>query len=404
MYVTRNASLATLAAFVAMRLGWPWPILILPACVVAVALMIPSPSQQINRSAFPITRSLLLSFAVFLIFALLIGWLTAEILFDFGSNMTESVTGYRLYDFLLGTPLLKVFWAIVVSVALAPLFSLFVLLPYSGAGTRGPATDVTDPHNRPKSLFSDVLAGMGASQGTLIVQAGKTQVVEDPAGRLQTVGGPGVLSVQEGHAVILERGGQLSRVVGRGRTWLQPFERVSMIIPLYSRAEHIIAEDIATSDRVLIKEFEFWVFYKVDAGPEKQRIQDGQFSYNIQILLGKVWSNSGNDWWNGVKNVGETAARDVIGRFALEQIVPMADEVRTEFKDMLKAQMNQVTQKVMGVEVTAIEIGKVTIPAKVEERLLERWAAGVDEGTRIIRAETDKSVQATQAWARMQNI
>ena len=58
----------------------------------------------------------------------------------------------------------------------------------------------------------------------------------------------------------------------------------------------------------------------------------------------------------------------------------------------------------MGIEVTAVDIGQIKIPAEAEERLLKRWTAQWDQQIDTTRAETEKVVQVTRATARMETV
>jgi hypothetical protein len=177
-----------------------------------------------------------------------------------------------------------------------------------------------------------------------------------------------------------------------------------MVIPLQTRGEHIIVKQVATKDRLLIEEFEFWVFHKVDPGPEEMRIQSGQFAYNRDIILQKIWAMSGDDWSGAVKALSETAARDVVGRYDLEQIVAIANQFRVDFKEALKQQINRVTKDFMGVDVIAVDVGKIKVPEDAEKRLLEKRVAEWDKGIGTTKAETERIVQVTRAMTRMQTI
>jgi len=171
--------------------------------------------------------------------------------------------------------------------------------------------------------------------------------------------------------VILEQNGRLSRVVGRGITWLESHERVSMVVPLQTRSERVVVEQVVTKDRFWIEELELMVFHKVDQGPEEDQTENGQYPFSENILLTKVWTMSGGDWRGSIKAVSETAARDVVGRYDLEQILPIAGKPRVDFKDALKREINRVVKGFMGVEVVVVDIGKVRVPEEAKRRLAE---------------------------------
>ncbi len=151
-----------------------------------------------------------------------------------------------------------------------------------------------------------------------------------------------MLIVQEGHAVVTEISGKLARVVGRGITWLKPFERISMVAPLQVRSEHIILEQVRTADRVFLDEFEFWAYHKADAGPEEEQVPNGRYPYNPHILVEAIWSPSAGDWRNAVRSVAETVGRDVVGRYRLEQLVAISDQFRADLKIELTEAINKI--------------------------------------------------------------
>ena len=148
-----------------------------------------------------------------------------------------------------------------------------------------------------------------------------------------------------------------------------------MVVPLSGRAERITVEQVATKDKVLIDEFAVIVFHKIDPGPEDERIQDGQFAYTEQKLFKNVWSTDGGDWRNTVKSIADGAVRDVVGRYDLEELMPMSDKFRDRFKEELRQAINRVTSEALGVQTTSVDVGPMQIPEEARKRLLEKWLA-----------------------------
>jgi regulator of protease activity HflC (stomatin/prohibitin superfamily) len=303
---------------------------------------------------------------------------------------------------LIDTTWLQLFWSTILAVLTAVLIAAAILLPigyFSSRVTYGEYEEYK--WHEWEAIYSTISVVLGINKGVWLVKEGKAQVLYAPAGSLARFGGPGVLIVQEGHAVILEKSGSLSRVVGKGLTWLQAFERVSMVVPLQTRGEQVIVKQVATKDKILIDEFEFWVYHKVDLGPEERRIQSGLYAYNEDILLKKVWAMDGEDWRGAIKALSETAARDVVGRYDLEQILPISDEFRIGFKDALRQQINRIAKDFMGVDIIAVDIGEIKVPEEAQSKLLKRWISGVDvqvaekEGERLV-AEAKGKRQAAE--------
>ncbi|MBM3175604.1 MAG: SPFH domain-containing protein [Chloroflexi bacterium] len=305
--------------------------------------------------------------------------------------LKTSGTPWRFLVALIDTVWLRLLWSMILAVLIAVVVALAVLLPVGYFGSRVMYGEYEQYQGHEwEAIQSAIGVVLGINKGVWLVKEGKTKVLHPPAGGLARFGGPGVLIVQEGHAVILEKNGRLSRVVGRGLTWLKPFERVSMAVDLQVKSDKIVVNDVATKDQVLIKEFVFWIFSKVDAGEESKQNPNGLFPFNEENILKNIWNAAGSDWRGGVRAVAETAARDVIGRYELEKILPIADQPRIEFKDALRKEINRVAKGFMGVDVIVVDIGAIKVPEDAEKTLLERQLASWELQILEKRAEAER--------------
>ena len=382
-------------AFFTIKLGWPWPVVFVVGYLLAFDRKLPFLSRRTQvRTRF--LRFLAVYLSVGLASIWLISWISslAEI-------QAEVIAPNRLLVFFFGTDALRVFWSIVGGLVVPTLLSAWILLPYGYVAAQSMYSQYENYKGHEKeAVFSAISIALGINRGVWIVSDGKAEVRGGSGSSLTRFGGPGILIVQEGHAVILEKSGRLSRVVGRGITWLEPFERVSMVVPLQTRSEHVVVEKVATKDRILIEEIEFWVFHKLDAGPEEEQTENGQYPFSEDILLKKVWTMSGGDWRGSIKAVSETAARDVVGRYDLEEILPIAGRPRVDFKDALKRETNRVVKGFMGVEVVVVDVGKIEVPEAARAKLLEKWS--VQQQVQI--AEAQKFVEIAAGEARTQSL
>jgi regulator of protease activity HflC (stomatin/prohibitin superfamily) len=343
-----------------------------------------------------ISTRFLVFLGVFLAFAMTTSALIGRFFF-LPSNQTW-IEAHRIWNFLLMTPALKILWAAVIGFGLIALLATVILIPYGQvAGQQMYSQYEQYKGHEGEAARAAINILLGISGGTWVISGGQAEAKGDPNNALARFGGPGFLIVQEGHAVILEISGKLSRIVGRGITWLEPFERISMVVPLFLRTEKLTVEQVATKDKVLIQEFEILVFHKADTGPEEDRIQDGQFAYTTEKLLNDVWSPSGGDWRGGVRSVADTATRDVVGRYNLDEIVPISDPFRSIFKQLLTDQMNKVTKEKMGVTTVTVDVGKVKIPEDAERRLMSKWSADWD--IRIAQSEREAMISKGEAEA-----
>jgi regulator of protease activity HflC (stomatin/prohibitin superfamily) len=381
----------TIAFFtLAVKYGWPYTVVFVLGYILAFAIKLPFLSKRVQVS----TRFLIF-LGIFLAFAMTTSMIIGR--FFFSENGQTWIEASRIWTFLLVTPALKVLWAAVIGFGLIAVVATLILLPYGYSVAQNIYSQYEQYKGHEKEAVAAAIgAFLGINRGTWIVSNGQAEVRGDPGGSLARFGGPGVLIVQEGQAVILEISGRVSRVVGRGITWLKAFERISMVVPLTGRAERITVEQVATKDKVLIEEFAVIVFHKIEPGSEDERIQDGQFAYNEQKVLG-AWSPDGGDWRNTVRSIADGAVRDVVGRYDLEQLMPMSDKFRDRFKEELTQAINKVTSGALGVQTTSVDIGPMQIPEEARKRLLEKWLA--DWSIRVAQSEREAMIRKGEAEA-----
>ncbi len=383
--------LILIGAFAAIRLGWPTP-----AFFVALILFMCS-LRLFSFTKGPIFNTrLFFSLGVFALFALVMAWLLNEFLALALTNDPRLLNRNAVTAFLTETNSLRSFWITLSALVIALILGAFAVVPASianGRITYG-AHEQYQGQERQATLSAarDII---GINKGIWLVKDGASRIIADQTESLEALGGPATLIVQDGNAVILERVGQISRVVGSGLRQLEPYERVAMVVPLTMRSEHLNIANVVTADRIIIENFELWAFHRVledypaspgatsasapnpastaTAAPSAPAAakpnSQGRFPFNADLLIERVWNLGGGDWRNSVRNVVETATRDVVGRHTLEEILPLADANRWAFRQELIAAINRVTSDLMGVNVTAVDFGEVRVPAEVRDSL-----------------------------------
>lgn len=383
--------------FAVLKLDWPLLIPVVTICIFLLRFVVPTEGN--------VNKTLVTWVAVFVGVALVFIWLIGEFLYGVATGQYEAIQPGDLFAFFFGTDLLIAFWAVVFGVALAGVIFFDILVPYAYQVAKNRYGDYEQYKGNERLAVQTALGSiLGISQGTWMVKGGKSEVLDKPSGSLARFGGPGVLIVQQGHAVMLEQSGKISRIVHSGITWLMPFEFVGMVVPLQTRVELVTVGHLATRDKVLIDEFEFLVFHRVDRGPELTQISDGQYAYDEEVLLSRIWSPSGGDWRESVKSISSRAARDVVGRYDLADIYPLTETMRQEFNRQLTAQINSITIRALGVEVVAVDTGRIVVPRSTEEMLVSKWMAEWERKVSATRAETAQLVQLSKTTARMQAI
>lgn len=301
----------------ALWFGAVWPYLVFPLYLGLLSLKVTPVGKRMK-----VSWVFLLSSAFGLTIALAVGYLAFTLLGEWGLQNPDS----NLFLFFFGPVILRLFWSTVLGVVVALELLALALIPLAYLSAQGRYGEYDAFKRHRWQATRTALFGMhGLSQGRINVREGKAQLAYGTEDGLMRFGGPGELMVQEGNAVILERNGRVSRVVGSELTFLKPFERVSMVIPLQTRAEKVLVDNVISNDGIMIEQLEIWVFHTVALGPVEERTVDGQFEYNETILRTNIWSPSANDWREAVRGISDRMARRVVPKYALDVIMRSDD-------------------------------------------------------------------------------
>lgn len=391
--------LTIVAVFLALRLGWPWPLGLISLYYVAFLFKLLALARKIN-----LPNRLRDASFLFLFLWSLCGNVIFRELSNLGDPNVNMPVSWSPLAFLFGTDTARAYWALWLGMIPSAALILVVLVFYGYFAARAMFSMYEQYQGQEwRAVFSAISLFLGIDNGVWIVKNNAVQVAQSPKTRFSALGGPGVLVVHTGHLAILEQGGMVSRFVGRGVTLLEPFERISMVVPLYTRVEKLTIEKAVSKDRVIIEQVELLVFHRIDAGTGPIA-RDGQFTYNRQAILQKIWSPNGNDWRDSIRSIAESVARDMIGRYDLDQMVPISADTRETFKKNLATAISKVSRPALGVQVSAVDIGKIKIAAEAEERLLGKWIADWDQKIDTTRADTEGTVLTKRAMARQRAI
>jgi regulator of protease activity HflC (stomatin/prohibitin superfamily) len=247
---------------------------------------------------------------------------------------------------------------------------------------------------------------IGINKGSWLVSGGKARVINPPSGILARFGGPGILVVQEGHAVVTERSGMISHIVGSGKPhYLAPFETVSQVIYLGMQRGAFVFEHVITKDRIVIDKMHVNVFYKVDPG--RRTRQSGIYSFDRTVIIEKIWSvksiiteDKSANLEGGVFAVANTIVRDTIADYDLQEIITATGTIRAELRLKLRDAIQAVTQNAMGILTPIVDIGEIIFPDDARKKLLERWKIDWQVQIDRIVAEANKQTKIIEAQAR----
>lgn len=351
--------------FTAAKVGWPWLIIIVTAVILIYGYLL------LRNAAAGCT--IVVYAALFVWVALFVGWGLYALLTD--ANLEESLSAEALawFEFLAGTDLLMAFWAAVAGMTASATVLALVVLPLTLMQMRplGRSSDQSSTGAGPRAIRR----ALGMVPAQWVAREGEIKTLKQPKPPQPSMTGPGEIEVQQGHVVILEQNGAISRILPTGVHWIKAQERIDMIVPLYGRVDPVTIDDIVTKDGLVIEQLDLTVFHRVHPGEAAEQKQNGQFPYSERVLREQIWSASGRDWREGIKAVTGREARNLICDYTIEEFLTLTSEGRSEFKRKLEPRVNTVTQNLMGVSVILTGIGAIRLPAKAAEKLAERWTA-----------------------------
>ncbi len=236
----------------------------------------------------------------------------------------------------------------------------------------------------------------------LIVEDGEIKD-EKKAGILRLLGGPGILVVRPCQAVVLERGGKITRIVGPGTVTLKPFERVRGVVPLNPRFLPVEPGDVLTADGVSLLHVSATVGYRFPqadladgeegddemSGVIKDSLCPARREDIVQML--KV-TLAPNEWPRAVTSVAEIALRRVIGRHTLEGLFPITEETSAAILELIGSEATEECRRLTsgwGVEIIGMAVNTMTLPEEVADRVLAVWIADRQKQLSISQGEAD---------------
>jgi len=263
------------------------------------------------------------------------------------------------------------------------------------------------------------------SQVYLIVENGQI-AVEKPKGLLSRLGGPGVLVVRQGNAVVLELGGK-TRIVGPGLHSLRRFEQIKKpaetkgivdLTPQWASDSNV--ENVLTKDGIPL-EMEVGVSYQIElksetdkrasshleGGEATSRVIEGDYPV-YEATVRKAVFNTTAGGWKVLFPVGPISIlRDVVSSYTFDQIFA-PDPSQEENPDPDQRTVRRIEEEVQkrfnaswaGVQFKMIDIQAIHPPADVHDRLLRRWTTAVERKIKLKDAETEREAMIERSRGR----
>lgn len=183
-----------------------------------------------------------------------------------------------------------------------------------------------------------------------------------------------LITVHADHAVVLERSGAYTRVVGPGQVYTEPGEGIKKVIRTSGQSVKDTLKDVFTKDGIPVT-VHFSISFRVAPDPNRKVELGKPYPYSEEAVL-KAAYNVG-DVEGAMKGVAGSLLRDRIAQSSLDDLYdplhpetfPLGD-IRTELQEQL-----QNIAKKWGLVTNSFGISRVEVPERVRQQMLERWQA-----------------------------
>ena len=332
----------------------------------------------------------------------------------------EFVAEMRLFQFLLEGQFARMFFSGLVGLLGALLATgiplLILLWPSSEYVLALHEVDGIKRRDALRLLWSLM---MGTQLPWQVVEDGEVKQTK-PEGILDKIGGPGVVVIKPGNAVVFERKGKVTRIEGPGVVLTKRFEKAKHVIDLRPQWATVKAENVLTKDRVPLT-IELGVGYRIELKEDTdERLEsvletDGEaFTREIGevycVYEGTVRKAAYNvtaaGWQTTVREAAKTFLRDIVATCNFDDIFVLNG---TEFEENKRAihKIEDAAKKKLakaavnwGVQITTIDIEKIEMPEGAEERMLAWWEAEWRRRIAIKEARSERQALIEKAEGR----
>ncbi|TEU17752.1 MAG: SPFH/Band 7/PHB domain protein [Anaerolineales bacterium] len=268
---------------------------------------------------------------------------------------------------------------------------------------------------------------MGINYPWMIIEDGKA-TQSKPKGILSVIGGPGLAVIRAGNAVVFQRAGKISQIVGSGLVLLKQYERIRAIFDLRPQSETRETENVLTKDRIPLT-----ITMKVGSQIEPKDATDqrpesfvephgealseviGTLYKTYRATLEKaVYHVPASGWGVIAPGSGQNLLRDIIATYNFDEIFKRVGEVEGEpggfdpDQRTIKEIENKIRERLSaaapewGAQIQGVDIREIKIREGVLEKLLDWW--GAEWKKRIAIKEAEGEGEALIAKAEAQKV
>jgi hypothetical protein len=262
---------------------------------------------------------------------------------------------------------------------------------------------------------------------SLMIDEGRI-VTESKPGLLGRLGGPGLLIVRQGNAVVVETVDGAYQVLGAGASTMGRFEKIKQIVDLRPQEDTAVVKDALTKDRISLViqlGFSFQIEPKSDtdvrpAALEERKHVEGVLTDTYPVYKESVFKavyNAPKEGWQKETCAALIAAvRDVIFERNLDDLYDYPVSLlienrypsgRADQKPLVISKLEEAVQAKLeaaavnwGVKINHVDIATMEMPAEIRQMVLAWWQKKWETAIAKQEADGEADIMMQQAAGR----
>jgi hypothetical protein len=265
-----------------------------------------------------------------------------------------------------------------------------------------------------KDATTYVMASMfGSHYPAMLIDGGRRQIAPDTTHLLDAIGGPGVVMIQPGSAVVFKKLTTTSRASVTRSYFLAPFETIAQIASLEDQHGFVESVRAMTRDGIRVRvrnlNYRFRILPEMKDGKPVQRSLEKPYPYSEEAMQNMIYNLSvtpaGLDPWPAaVRRMVVGRITDFISTNNLDFLTAPREEdqdPRGNLRDAVFASDLRGRLATIGAELQWMDMGHIDIESSdVDSVRVELWAAEWMGNAKVARAFGEARLQAYQELGR----
>jgi hypothetical protein len=251
-------------------------------------------------------------------------------------------------------------------------------------------------------------AFFGMFYPSLEIEKGNRKLEFEKTNLMDVIGGPGILVVEPGSAVLLEKLRTPSDVCTNGVYFVKRHETVKSITDLRPRHFQIIQATATTRDGIPMTVSNIMFQYRVLEGRMRRRHATDPYSFSAQAIRNLAYNRAVSDkgitpWENAVRGAIEGAIAEYIGQNVVDVITAprnVAKDPRAVIRDKVYSADTRAKLRNIGTELVWVDIGQINHVYQIDDGRLKAWQAKWNSHASVVRAQGEAQRFAYQELGR----